>query len=144
MPINDEASEHLAALTQITRLSVAHAACGSRTSEALARLPRLRELAICGPPEWGARATAHAAVAAAAAAAGGDGPRGAAFGSGSSHRGVQGVPAVLALIPCIKLKRVVAPDRMLQDTRMSVESYNGHVPTWMLGPPRSDAYLWTQ
>jgi hypothetical protein len=134
--VTDTACDHIAQLTQLTRINIACTDCSARTAVALTKLPRLREVGICGPAEW------HNA-------GGGGGGGGAAqpgtLNSSSSHhdwegaghdegrKGLQGVPAVLALVPCAKLKCVVLPEAVLKDARRSLEGRGGHVPAWMWG-----------
>jgi hypothetical protein len=140
--VSDAAYIHLTLLTQLTRINIACTDCGVRIAEALTQLPRLREVSICGSAEW-RHAGGHAHQAAEFINNDHNNWGAAVQEEMSEHderrKCLQGVPAVLALVPCMKLKHVVVPEKILKDTRRSVEGCGGHVPAWMWGVEQKSA-----
>lgn len=153
--VGNDAHSHLQLLTQLTCINIACTDCGVQAAEALVQLPRLREVSMCGAPEWcrgtggGGGVHVHGAAAGGGGAHGGDldsgdemGGEGGCLGTRVRRAQGSGVHAVLALVPCMKLKRVVVPEKVLKDTRRSVEGCGGHVPAWMWGGSRAEADMW--
>lgn len=141
--IDDYARHDLTTLTQLTRINLACTDCGVLTAEALVQLPRLCDVSMCGSPEWRRAGGGLQHQVATGAAQGGDSDSSTDSSDSGDEmcvedrderlRGLQGVPAVLALVPCMKLKRVAVPEKVMKDTRRSVEGCGGHVPAWMWG-----------